>query len=192
MVAKITSLVENTSITVNQTLSSTTALSNEYVLVFINIASGQASHVEGAKNIATAWNSHAEGQGTTASGESAHAEGDSTVASGTVAHAEGLGTIAQRKSQHTGGEYNIADATGSTTNGRGAYAQIIGNGTSTTSRSNAHTLAWDGTAWFQGDVYVGSTSGTNKDSGSKKLATEDYVRNLLQEFATLNNLNMPS
>ncbi len=53
-VAKITSLVTNTSITVNQTLSSTTALSNEHILVFINIASGQASHVEGTKNIATA------------------------------------------------------------------------------------------------------------------------------------------
>lgn len=30
-------------------------------------------------------------------------------------------------------------------------------------------------AWFSGDVYVGSTSGTNKDEGSKKLATEDFV-----------------
>lgn len=39
-------------------------------------------------------------------------------------------------------------------------------------RSNAHTLDWSGNAWFAGDVYVGSTSGTNKDAGSKKLATE--------------------
>jgi hypothetical protein len=38
-------------------------------------------------------------------------------------------------------------------------------------------LDWDGNAWFAGDVYVGSTSGTNKDSGSKKLATETYVDN---------------
>ena len=48
------------------------------------------------------------------------------------------------------------------------YAHIVGNGTSSTP-SNAHTLDWDGNAWFSGDVYVGSTSGTNKDSGSKKL-----------------------
>jgi hypothetical protein len=43
------------------------------------------------------------------------------------------------------------------------------------SRSNAHTLDWQGNAWYSGDVYVGSTSGTNKDEGSKKLATEDFV-----------------
>ena len=40
---------------------------------------------------------------------------------------------------------------------------------------NAHTLDWDGNSWFAGDVYVHSTSGTNKDAGSKKLATEEYV-----------------
>ena len=57
---------------------------------------------------------------------------------------------------------------------RSIYAHIIGNGTSS-KRSNAHTLDWDGNAWYQGDVYVGSTSGTNKDEGSKKLATEEYV-----------------
>ena len=34
---------------------------------------------------------------------------------------------------------------------------------------------WNGNAWYAGDVYVGSTSGTNKDEGSKKLATEEYV-----------------
>jgi hypothetical protein len=59
------------------------------------------------------------------------------------------------------------------------YAHIVGNGTSEDARSNAHTLDWEGNAWFQGDVYVGSTSGTNKDEGSKKLATEDSVHNIL-------------
>jgi hypothetical protein len=38
-------------------------------------------------------------------------------------------------------------------------------------------LDWNGNAWFQGDVYVSSTSGTNKDEGSKKLATEEFVLN---------------
>lgn len=42
-------------------------------------------------------------------------------------------------------------------------------------RSNAHTVDWSGNAWYAGDVYVGSTSGINKDGGSKKLATEDFV-----------------
>jgi len=42
------------------------------------------------------------------------------------------------------------------------YAHIVGNGTSNTDRSNAHTLDWDGNAWFSGDVYVG---GTSQDDG---------------------------
>ena len=51
----------------------------------------------------------------------------------------------------------------------GTYSHIVGNGTSDTERSNAYTLDWEGNAWFAGDVYVHSTSGTNKDDGSKKL-----------------------
>ena len=41
-----------------------------------------------------------------------------------------------------------------------------------------------GDAWFAGDVYVGSTSGTNKDEGSKKLATEEYVNNLYKKLSS--------
>lgn len=62
------------------------------------------------------------------------------------------------------------------------YAFIIGNGTSDTERSNAHALDWEGNAWYAGDVYVGSTSGTNKDDGSKKLATEEYVDTKIDKF----------
>ena len=62
------------------------------------------------------------------------------------------------------------------------YANIVGNGTSDTARSNAHTLDWDGNAWYAGDVYVGSTSGTNKDEGSKKLATEEFVTEQLSQL----------
>ena len=60
------------------------------------------------------------------------------------------------------GKYNIND-----TNRK--YAHIVGNGTAEDVLSNAHTLDWEGNAWFAGDVYVGSTSGTNKDEGSVKL-----------------------
>lgn len=61
------------------------------------------------------------------------------------------------------------------------YAHIVGNGTSDTARSNAHTLDWDGNAWYSGDVYVGSASGKNKDEGSKKLATEEFVSSKIAE-----------
>ena len=40
-------------------------------------------------------------------------------------------------------------------------------------------MDWQGNAWYAGNVYVGSTSGTNKDDGSKKLATEEYVNSAI-------------
>lgn len=123
-------------------------------------ASGQTSHAEGNQTEASSPNSHAEGDNTTASGNSSHAEGYSTTASGEYSHAEGRTTIAQGNNQHVQGKYNIADTTS---------AHIMGNGSDSSNRSNAHTLDWNGNAWFAGDVYTGSTSGKNKDDGSVKL-----------------------
>lgn len=154
------------------------------------VASNLASHAEGYNTNATEAQSHAEGYGTTASGSRSHAEGDSTIASGSSSHtegyittasgkhshAEGHGTKASSDCQHAQGKYNIEDTSG-------VYADIIGNGTNT-SRSNAYTLDWSGNAWFAGDVYTGSTSGTNKDTGSKKLATEDYVSTQISAIPT--------
>ena len=62
-------------------------------------------------------------------------------------------------------------------------AHIVGNGMSNTKRSNAHTLDWEGNAWYSGDVYVGSTSGTNRDEGSKKLATVEEVQELASQIS---------
>ena len=125
-------------------------------------ASGQTSHAEGNRTEASSPNSHAEGDSTTASGNSSHAEGYITTASGEYSHAEGRTTIAQGNNQHVQGKYNIADTADT-------YADIVGNGSDSSNRSNAHTLDWNGNAWFAGDVYTGSTSGTNKDDGSVKL-----------------------
>lgn len=119
--------------------------------------------------------SHAEGSGTMATALMSHAEGIATIASGYASHTEGTGTTANHDSQHAQGQFNIADNSTADSTERGNYAHIIGNGTSDTDRSNAHTLDWSGNAWFAGDVYVGSTSGKNKDDGSKKLATIDDV-----------------
>lgn len=112
--------------------------------------------------------SHAEGRNTTASGNHSHAEGYITTASGIASHAEGYVTTASADYQHVEGAYNIDDGA------NGDKLHIVGNGTSL-KRSNAHTLDKSGNAWYAGDVYVGSTSGTNRDAGSKKLATEAYV-----------------
>ena len=108
-------------------------------------ASGQASHAEGSNTTASNIYSHAEGVDTTASGNYSHAEGGGTIASGTASHAEGNGTIAAGTNQHVQGKFNIEDASNK-------YAHIVGNGDSKDARSNAHTIDWDGNAWFAGNL----------------------------------------
>lgn len=138
-------------------------------------ASATSAHAEGNGAVASGSASHAQNDGTKATGDYSHAEGSSTEASGQAAHAEGTGTITANRSQHVEGEYNVQDPSGNEPSGRGTYQHIVGNGTSNSNRSNAHTMDWNGNAWYAGDIYVGSTSGTGMDNGSKKLATEDFV-----------------
>lgn len=143
----------------------------------LTVVSSYASHAEGsyctlpdgAKRYGTAagYASHIEGGGCHATGSCSHAEGLATTVSGAQSHAEGRYTIAASGAQHVEGIANIEDA-------NEQYIHIAGNG-AWDQRSNAHTLDWDGNAWFAGDVYIGSTSGLNKDEGSAKLATESYV-----------------
>ena len=130
---------------------------------------------EGQDTIASGESSHAEGYHTKALGYYSHAEGAYTEVSGSYSHADGYQIKASGHFQHVQGKYNIEDTTS---------AHIVGNG-SISVRSNAHTLDWQGNAWFAGDVYTGSTSGTNKDGGSKKLATEEYVNNLVGDVETI-------
>lgn len=141
-------------------------------------ASGNNSHAEGYDTQATGLGSHSEGISTTASGAYSHAEGTNTTASGNYSHSEGNSTIAKWQCQHVQGKYNIEDATNK-------YAHIVGNGTSTSSRSNAHTIDWEGNAWFQKTVKVGGTS--QNDSNAKELATIEYVQSLLERIENLEN-----
>lgn len=123
---------------------------------------------------------HTEGHNTIAGDNQAHAEGYFTTATGHAAHAEGYHTIASKAYQHAQGKYNIDSPD--------TIAHIVGNGTAVDARSNAHTLDWDGNAWYAGDVYVGSTSGTNKDDGSKKLVTDAEVSTAIESLEqTINN-----
>lgn len=125
------------------------------------IASGMNSHAEGDITEASGRASHAEGMFTTASGNEAHSEGSNTVASGDCSHAEGAATFASGMNQHVQGKYNIEDNSDT-------YAHIVGNGNSEHTRSNAHTLDWDGNAWFAGDVFVGGSSQTSGDKLMKE------------------------
>lgn len=125
------------------------------------VSSGFASHAEGNASKATNTSAHAEGFNTTASGVQSHAEGARTVASGSNSHAEGSDTIAKGDAQHAQGKFNIEDTANK-------YAHIVGNGTSDTARSNAHTVDWNGNGWFLGDVYVGGSG--QDDVNAEKLA----------------------
>lgn len=135
---------------------------------FETIAYGFASHAEGDENVALGEASHVEGLYNYAIGYAAHAEGVATSAMKDSSHAEGESTIANCESQHVQGKYNIKDT-------EDKYAHIVGNGSSKEERSNAHTLDWDGNAWFQGDIFVKGTS----QNDAQKIATEDYVDNKL-------------
>ena len=120
---------------------------------YVTTASGFASHAEGAGASgtgATGDYSHSEGGFTIASGMYTHAEGYGTVASGQRSHAEGWNTISAGEYQHAQGKNNIEDTTNK-------YAHIVGNGKSKKNRSNAHTLDWEGNAWYAGTLRVGGT-----------------------------------
>ena len=115
------------------------------------------------------------------------------LALGDNSHSEGNQTIAAGRSQHTQGEFNIIDPDYDVNdnNKRGKYAHIVGNGSSHTSRSNAHTLDWEGNAWFQGDVYLGGTGQDDENAvrlakvseipDISGLASESYVANKIAE-----------
>ena len=161
-------------------------------------ASGDYSHAEGQSCVASGINSHAEGDNTTASEEDAHAEGHYTTASGKYSHAEGFKTTASKATAHAEGKEtqataNYSHAEGQNTIASGAaqhvqgkfnvsdgyYAHIVGNGSSDTKRSNAHTLDWSGNAWFAGKITVGNL---NSDPADAELTTGYYVRNYIDSI----------
>lgn len=167
-------------------------------------ASGPRSHAEGSDTAATGMASHAEGNDTSASGAYSHAEGDGCLADGYAKHAQGAWPPVEAAAWEAGTEYAVGDCVSyggglfvcteahtagtsfSRTQGwapqgagnRGRYAHVVGNGTSDSARSAAHTLEWDGTAWYAGDVYVGGESGTGRDDGSRRLCTVEEAEAL--------------
>ena len=142
-------------------------------------ASGMAAHAEGYGTTATGMSSHAEGGSTKSTGRGSHAEGVGAIASGNGSHAEGSNTIASSESQHVQGKYNIEDKAKK-------YAHIVGNG-EYDNRSNAHTLDWQGNAWYAGEV-----QGTNLPYviSSKVLVTVPASDITLQKAININNVSI--
>lgn len=129
-------------------------------------ARGYCAFSSGVSCIANGYAAHASGFSTLADGDRSKSAGSSTVASGKNASSEGEYTLAWSDNQHVQGKHNITDS-------KGKYAHIVGNGTDQNNRSNAHTLDWNGNAWFAGDVIVGGKS--QDDADAKVLATQEYV-----------------
>ena len=171
-------------------------------------ASGECSYAEGKNTTASGWSSHAEGEGTKAKGQTSHAEGDNSiaegisshaegsyaVASGITSHAEGEGTKAYGKSSHAEGSFTTASSNYQHVQGKyniedksNKYAHIVGNGKSGMERSNAHTLDWNGNAWFAGRV-----EGTNLPYvvSSKVLTTVPASDIKLNDEITVNNISI--
>ena len=137
-------------------------------------AVGDCSHAEGSDTQASGNCSHAEGGGTVASGSKSHAEGTSTAAPGDSSHAEGYNTKASSDYQHVQGKFNIEDTTNK-------YAHIVGNGNNNNKRSNAHTLDWDGNAWFAGKLSQDGAPTEDKDLVTKKYV-DDSRDNLVSNI----------
>lgn len=102
-----------------------------------------------------------------ASGDCSHAEGNCTTASGENSHAEGASTIASSQNQHVQGKYNIEDL-------NGTYAHIVGNGEDG-KNSNAHTLDWQGNAWYAGKLSQEGTPTEDKDLVTKKYVDDNIL-----------------
>lgn len=130
-------------------------------------ASGENSHSEGKYTTASGESSHVEGDSTTASAYCSHAEGNCTTASGENSHAEGASTIASSQNQHVQGKYNIEDL-------NGTYAHIVGNGEDG-KNSNAHTLDWQGNAWYSGKLSQEGTPTEDKDLVTKKYVDDNIL-----------------
>lgn len=146
---------------------------------FQNTAEGTASHAEGYKTLAGHY-SHAEGENVQVTKGWSHGEGKDVVVSADVAHGEGLGTIAASNVQHVQGAFNIEDS-------EQKYLHIVGNGEEVMEtiysgglaigqkpvqkRSNAHTIDWDGNAWFAGEIKIGGIN--QEDTEAKTIATQE-------------------
>jgi hypothetical protein len=158
-------------------------------------ATGTSSHTEGNYAKASGKSAHAENNYTSASGEGSHAEGNYTNANGQWSHAEGDKTHANGIGSHTGGGYTQANGDYSFAHGEGVRAQergqfvcgmwndfndvadtvcVVGNGTSSSARSNALKVFKDGHAEVQ-------TMGTTDNS----VVTKNYIDNAIGDIETV-------
>lgn len=100
-------------------------------------------------------------------GTGSSAIGVNVIASAESSHAEGNCTTASSKYQHVQGKYNIEDTANK-------YAHIVGNGEDG-KNSNAHTLDWQGNAWYSGKLSQEGTPTEDKDLVTKKYVDDNIL-----------------
>ena len=128
----------------------------------------------GIETVASGDRTTAMGENTTASGYAATAMGSNNIASGNYSTAMGANNIASGRYSISLGRYTASEGYGTTSIGlyntldnnaipttldASNRAFVIGNGTSTSSRSDAMTVLFDGTTTIAGDVIANSFSG---------------------------------
>lgn len=151
-----------------------------------NTANGEASHAEGYSTTVTGKAAHSEGRGTQAAGADSHVGGTYNVIdsynswdewTSNTSYAVGdkvkrtttsnnatiiYGYICKTANNDT----NFTDSKWTHLDGQMNYVEIIGNGTTGNTRSNARALDWDGNEYLKGDLYVGCNA---KSIGGTKL-----------------------
>lgn len=159
-----------------------------------SMACGNGNSVEGMESFACGRGNSCTGPYSFCCGSNNTANGVSSVACGTLNESLGRSALAIGENNSVLHDYSVALGyrliTGNafqTVVGKCNVEDsnalfIVGNGYTRSNGSvitkydkNAMSVSVTGDAWFAGDVYVHSTSGTNKDDGSVKLATEDQL-----------------
>jgi hypothetical protein len=173
---------------------------------FFTTASGDVSTSFGAGTIASGEHSTSFGTGTTASAKSSASFGFETTASGELSTSFGYKTTASGRNSISCGANSIASGDYSISLGTntiaysyaetvlGSYstvytpddtlafdiddrAFVIGNGTSTSARSDAMIVYKNGSVWMQGDLTVNSTSYTSDIRLKENINTSKYGLN---------------
>lgn len=119
-------------------------------------AGGLNSVAIGTNTSANAASSFASGQGTTAPGGVSAAFNNANTARNRYAAVFGSNNYASGQSNFVFGEFSADLDYGTPVNTRGNYIEMVGNGSSSSNRSNARTLDWNGNEKIQGDLTIGT------------------------------------
>lgn len=100
---------------------------------------------------------------------------------GKASHSEGFHTVAVGNYSHVQGRYNELDI-------EKKYAHIIGNGTYDGNRSNAHTVDWEGNAWYAGGISAKNLSLEEPIKTSELINDSEFIT--IDDIPESNNLSV--